>query len=97
MRIDVTGRRLELTPAIREHAETKSEKIHKHFDGVQHVEIVLDQDSPTEFTAEAIAHVVKHDPIVAKAHGEDIYAVIDQCIDKATRQVQEHKERLRDH
>ncbi len=97
MRIDVTGRALDLTDAIREHAETKAEKIHKHFDGVQHVEIVLDQTTPTEFFAETIAHVDKHDPFIGTATGTYISAVIDQRIDKATRQVQEHKERLRAH
>lgn len=97
MRIEVTGRRLDLTDAIREHAEKKSEKILKHFDGVLEIEIVLDQSAPTEFSAETIVHVVKHDPFVGRANGEDVYAAIDRSVDKAARQVQEHKERLRDH
>lgn len=97
MRIEVTGRRLDLTDAIREHSEKKAEKILKHFDGVQEIEIVLDQDSATEFSAETIVHVVKHDPFVGRATGEDVYTAIDHSVDKASRQVQEHKERLRDH
>jgi len=97
MRIEVTGRRLELTDAINEHVEKKAEKILKHFDGVQEIEIVLDQETPTEFSAETIVNVVKHDPFIGRATGNDVYTAIDQSIDKAARQVQEHKERLRDH
>ncbi len=97
MRIEVTGRRIDLTDAISEHAEKKAEKILKHFDGVQEIEIVLDQVTPTEFLAETLVHVVKHDPFIGKAKGADIYTAIDHSVDKASRQVQEHKERLRDH
>ena len=97
MRIEVTGRRIELTNAISEHAEKKAEKILKHFDGVQEIEIVLDQDSPNEFSAETIVHVVKHDPLIGRSSDADVYVAIDQSVDKASRQVQEHKERLRDH
>jgi len=97
MRIEVTGRRLELTDAISDHAEKKAEKILKHFDGVQEIEIVLDQDNPTEFSAETIVHVVKHDPLIGRATDGDVYVAIDKSVDKASRQVQEHKERLRNH
>lgn len=97
MRIEVTGRRLDLTDAIEEHANKKAEKILKHYDGVLEIEIVLDQESATEFTAETIVNVVKHDPLVGKSRRQDIYAAIDASIEKASRQVQEHKERLREH
>jgi putative sigma-54 modulation protein len=97
MRTEVTGRRLDVTDAIREHAEKKTEKILNRFDGVQEIEVILDQDGPTEFTAETIVHVVKHDSIVSRAKGDDIYLAIDNSVNKATRQVQEFKERLRAH
>jgi len=97
MRIEVTGRRLDVTDAIREHAEKKVEKILHRFDGVQEIEVILDQDGSTEFTAETIVHVVKHDSFVGRAKGDDVYLAIDHAVDKAARQVQEFKERLRSH
>lgn len=97
MRIDVSGKRLELTDAITAHAEKKAEKILKHFDGITQIAIVLDQDSASEFSVETRAHVVKHDPFVATATGEDVYTTVDHSVDKVVRQVQEYKERLRDH
>jgi ribosomal subunit interface protein len=97
MRIEVTGRRLDVTDAISQHAEKKVEKILNRFDGVQEIEVILDQDGPTEFTAETIVHVVKHDSIIGRAKGDDIYLAIDHAVDKAVRQVQQFKERLRAH
>jgi len=99
MRIEVTGRRLEITDAILEYAETKCQKLLKFYDGVQEIEVVLDQerrDHHEEFTAELIVDVVKHDPIIAKAEAPDVYASIDKASDKAARQLTDFKEKLRD-
>lgn len=97
MRIEVTGRRVPLTDPITQHAQKKADKILQKFDGVSEIEIVLDQANPLEFSAETIVNVVKHDPIVGRASAEDVYAAIDQSVEKAARQVQEFKERLRAH
>lgn len=100
MRIEIIGRQLEITDPIRAYAENKCQRLLKFFDGVQEIEVVLDQerrDRREEFTAELILHVVKHDPIVAKAEGADVYASIDLAIDKASRQLTDHKQKLRTH
>lgn len=96
MRIEISGRALELTDAITSYAERKCEKLTKFYDGVQEIEAVLDQ-RPHDFTAELIVHAVKHDPFIARAEGEDIYAAIDQAIDKMSRQLTDFKTRLRKH
>ncbi len=100
MRIEISGRGLEITDAIRSYADTKCQKLLKFFDGVQEIEVVLDQerrDHHEEFTAEIIVTVVKHEPFIAKAMGKDVYASIDLASDKATRQITDYKKKLRDH
>ena len=100
MRIEISGRGLEITDAIRDYADTKCQKLLKFYDGVQEIEVVLDQerrDHHDEFTAEIIINVVKHNPLVAKADGVDVYASIDVAIDKATRQLTDFKKKLREH
>lgn len=100
MRIEISGRRLELTDPIRAYADQKCQKLLKFYDGVQEIEVVLDQerrDHREEFTAEVIINVVKHDPLIAKAEGEDVYASIDLAVDKATRQLRDFKTKLREH
>jgi putative sigma-54 modulation protein len=96
MRIEISGRALELTDAITSYAERKCEKLTKFYDGVQEIEAVLDQ-RPNEFSAELIVHAVKHEPFVARAEGADVYAAIDQAVDKMSRQLTDFKTKLRKH
>ncbi|MFG0275518.1 MAG: ribosome hibernation-promoting factor, HPF/YfiA family [Phycisphaerales bacterium] len=96
MRIEVTGRGIELTDAIQSYADKKCEKLTRYYDGVQEIEAILDQRA-TEFTAEILVHAVKHDPFVARADGADVYAAIDQAVDKMARQLADFKDKLRRH
>lgn len=100
MRIEITGRRLEITDAISRYVDTKCQKLLKFYDGVQEIEVVLDtdrHDHREEFTVDILIHVVKHDSIISKAIGADLYASIDQAVDKSSRQLNDFKEKLRDH
>lgn len=99
MRIDVTGKHVDLTPPMVEYARTKCEKVLKFFDGVQQIRCVLDKGSnhhQTEFLVEVIADVVGHKDFIANVRGPDIYACIDQATDKVGRSLREFKEQLRD-
>lgn len=100
MRIEITGRRLEITDAISSYTETKCRKLLKYFDGVQQIGVILDmerRDHREEFCVEVILNIVRHDPIVAKADSDDIYTSVDLAVDKAIRQLSDHKEKLREH
>jgi len=99
MRIDVVGRKLDITEAIREHAESKVDKLVKHFDGVQQVTFTLDHEEKNHdapFTVELLIDVVHHDDFVCHAGGTDVYGAIDQSVQKGVRQLQAFKEKLRE-
>jgi putative sigma-54 modulation protein len=100
MRIDVTGKHVDLTPPMVAYAQTKCEKITKFFDGLQQIRCVLDKGSnhhaQAEYTVEIIADVVGHDDFIANSRGHDIYACIDEASDKVGRSLREFKERLRE-
>ncbi len=97
MRIDVVGRRVEVTDAIREYAESKVNKLLKFFDGMQQISVVIEEIKHREFAVEVVVDVVKHDDLIARATGDDLYAAIDQAVDKAERQIRDFKEKLRLH
>ncbi len=98
MRIDVVGKHLEVTDAIREYALSKSEKLLKFFDGTQQITVVLEQAPKNAgFSAEIVVDVVKHDDFVARANAEDLYAAIDVAANKAGRQIKDFKDKLRLH
>ena len=97
MQVKVTGRKhVEITDAIRDYAIEKGEKLPRYFAGVSEVEVIADKPDRL-FNIEIIAHVDGHKPFVGNAKHEDLYACIDQTIDKLERQLTDHKEKLRDH
>jgi len=97
MRIDVIGRHLEITDPIRKYAESKAEKLLKFFNGTQQIRVYLEGNKKGEFTAEIAVDVVKHKDFIARATATDLYASIDEAVDKASRQVKDFKEKLRLH
>lgn len=98
MRIDVVGRNIEVTEAIRLHAEGKMGKLPKYFDGVQLLTLTVTKDDHKthgQFGAELIIDVQGHDDFVCQAHGDDLYLLIDQVAQKGSRQLTDFKEMLK--
>lgn len=94
MDMKITGKHMEVTEAIREYAERKIGRLPRYFDRVQEIVVVLEQHD-RKFEVEILLHIEHHDPIVAKHVAEDLYACIDQAVDKGERQLTDLKERIR--
>lgn len=99
MRIDVVGKHLTVTDPIRQYAEQKAEKLTKVFDGTQQIRFYLEQtkDKASDFKVEVAVDVVKHQDFIATCINPDLYAAIDQAVDKALRQLRDYKDKLRLH
>ena len=89
MNLNLTGRHLEITPAIRQHVDDKLAKLKNHFDNVIDVNIVLSVDKLQQ-KAEVTLHLRGKD-LHCAAREPDLYAAIDRLIDKLDRQVLKHK------
>jgi ribosome hibernation promoting factor len=100
MNLTISGHHLEVTPALREYVLTKLDRITRHFDQVVDVNVLLTVEKLKEKErrqkAEVTLHVKGKDIFVEQAH-EDLYAAIDQLMDKLDRQVVRHKDKLNDH
>jgi putative sigma-54 modulation protein len=94
MNLHITGRHLEVTPAIQEYATGKFSKIKRHFDNVMDVHIILSVDKLKQ-KAEATIHMSGKD-LFAECEDENLYAAIDSLVDTMDRQVKKHKEKLAD-
>ena len=92
MNIHLTGRHVELTPAIREYATGKFGKIKRHFDNVIDVHIILSVEKLKQ-KAEATVHISGRDVFV-ECEDENLYAAIDALVDRLDRQVLKHKEKM---
>lgn len=98
MRIDVIGRNIAVTEAIRLHSEEKVSKLPKYFDAVQSITLTLSKDDHQThgtFGAELRVDVEKHEDFVSHAHGDDLYATIDHVVQKGVRQLTDFKEKLK--
>lgn len=98
MRMIISGRHLEVTPAIRAHAEKKIGKIKKYFDQIAEVYITLSAQhvkTGKVHTADVLVYV-NGSKIKATVEEIDLYAAIDEVVDVLEKQLTKHKEKLRD-
>lgn len=99
MNLTIRGHHLTVTPSLREYVLAKLDPATRHFDDVVDVTVVLtveklkkkDQRQKVSVTI----HVKGRDIFCEQAH-KDLYAAIDQVMDKVDRQVICHKDRLQD-
>ena len=95
MRIDVTGKGFSVSDRIREHAEAKGEKLLKYFDRTQQIVFRIEKHEKTGFEVECIVDVERHDDFVASGSSDDVMAAIDESVHKATRQLTDFKDKLK--
>lgn len=95
MEVKVTGRRLEITSAIRDYGISKASKLTRYYDRVSWIEVLADKGENHGFEIEVIVHVEGSDPFVARTRHDDLYAAIDAAVNKMERQLTDHKEKLR--
>ena len=95
MDVRISSKHMELTPAIEEYAAKKISKFPRFFDRIRQVDVVIDR-AKNGYSLEIISHVAHHDPFIATSDHEDLYACIDQGIDRSVRQLKDHKSKLRD-
>ena len=96
MDISITGRHLEVTPAIREYAQKKLEHIHVDFPRILSAHYIVEVDK-FRHVAELIVHCGNHLTIEARAVSEDLYASLDAVVDKVERQMRKYKTKIQDH
>ncbi|MFT7465718.1 MAG: putative sigma-54 modulation protein [Brevundimonas sp.] len=95
MQLNLSGHHLDITSSIRQHTSDKLIKIKHHFDNIMNVNMTLEVQKDLQ-KAEATIHVSGAD-LFAKAESNDMYASIDQLINKLDSQIIKHKEKLHNH
>lgn len=96
MTLQLTGRHVEITPAIRDFVTQKITKISKHFDSITSTHVILSVENHQTFFAEAKMDI-SGAQIFAKTSDNNMYAAIDFLIDKLDRQLIKHKEKIKSH
>jgi len=100
MNLTISGHHLEVTSSLREYVLTKLERVTRHFDQVVDVNVLLTVEKQKEKERRQRCEVtlrVKGRDIFVEQANEDLYAAIDQLMDKLDRQVVRHKDRTQHH
>lgn len=95
MIFNITGRHIEITDAMKAHAQEKAEKLPKYYDSITQVEILVDGQRTDSIEVEVIARAEHTAPFVATEIGDDAYACIDLAIHKIERQLHKKKTKER--
>ncbi|TCT11220.1 ribosome hibernation-promoting factor, HPF/YfiA family [Paralcaligenes ureilyticus] len=95
MNLSISGRHLEVTPAIREYVLNKMARVSRHFDNVIVTQVMLSVER-LKHTAEVTMRVRGKD-IHCEANDDNLYSAIDLLADKIDRQVIKYKSKIQDH
>jgi putative sigma-54 modulation protein len=94
--IQVTGRHVSVTDAMKEYCQRRLACLHLDYPKIIEVQVILDVEK-YRHTAEVILHCSNHITLEASAESDDMYASIDQVVDKIARQMRKYKTRLMRH
>ena len=92
-RIKVTGKNLEVTPALREYSEKKVRKLFKFFRGGEvRAEVLLSvqRDMHIAELTVYLNGILLH----SESRTSDMYASIDEAVDRVEQQLRKHKTRI---
>ncbi|MEA1062532.1 ribosome hibernation promoting factor [Apirhabdus apintestini] len=95
MQLNITGQNVEITDALRSFINTKFSKLEQYFERINQVYIVLKVEKVAHL-ADATLHV-NGGELHASAEGQDMYAALDGLLDKLARQLNKHKDKLKQH
>jgi len=92
----ITGKHIDITEAIRKHAEQKTSKLPKYYDNINQVEVIIDDGQGGNTSVEVIARAEHSKVFVGTETGQDIYRCIDLAVRKIERQLRRAKGKERD-
>lgn len=92
MSVNIAGRQVDVTPAMKDHVETKFDRLREHFESEINADVVLSVQKHRHI-AEVTMHVNG-----LHIHGRettgDMYASIDEVMNKLDKQVRKYKNRI---
>jgi len=91
----ITGRHLVITSALKRHVESRFERLVRYEVKLSRLEVILGV-SKLQHNAEVVC-TVQGRRIQAKASTREMYATIDQLVDRLGTQLRKYKERLAQH
>ena len=96
MLFTITGKHIEITDAIKTHAQEKTSKLPKYYNNINQVEVIIDGGQGGNVSVEIIARAEHSKIFVGTETGEDAYSCIDMVVHKIEGQLRKIKSKERD-
>lgn len=96
MLFSISGRHIEITAALKKHAEQKTAKLSRYYNGINQVEVILDGEQGGNIGIEIIARGEHSRVFIVTEKGQDTYQCIDLAVHKLIRQLRRKKGKERD-
>ena len=93
MLIEITGRHVDVTDAIKEYARRKIQKVAEEFPAVESVRVIMDVQKYRHL-AEVVVQGRHHLRLEASESSEDMYASIDLVSDKIAKQLRKNRDKV---
>ncbi len=95
IRIKLSGHHVELTSALRDHVDTRTTRLARHFDHLLELHMILHVEKERHQAEGKIP--LPGTTLFAEAVATDMYAAVDALVDKLDRQLIKYKEKHADH
>jgi putative sigma-54 modulation protein len=92
----ITGKHINITEAIKSHAEQKTSKLPRYYNSINQIEVVIDGGQAGNASVEIIARAEHNKVFVVSQTGQNAYKCIDLAVHKLERQLRRKKSRERD-
>ncbi len=96
MAIEITGRHVDVSESMRDYAQKRMAKLAAEFPRADKAHVILDIQKYVH-TAEVIAHASRHIRVEAKSQSENMYAAIDEVVDKVEKQLRRTIDKRHEH
>lgn len=95
MQVQLSGHQIDVTPALRDHVQSKLDRLTRHFENITSLTVVLSVEK-LQHKAEGTLNAAGCS-LHAEAADADMYTSIDTMMGKLDAQLRKHKEKLTDH
>ena len=96
MLFTISGKHIDITEAMKTHAQEKTAKLPRYYDSINRVEVIIDGNQGTSTSVEIIARAEHNKVFIVTETGDDAYKCIDVAVHKLERQLRRMKGRERD-
>ncbi len=93
----ISGRHVEVTPALETYTKNKLSKVEKMFKKVTSIHVILTVEKRSQKAEAEIKIAGDQNSIFAESNTDDMYKSIDALEDKILRQVKKYHDKLTEH